>query len=559
MNFQTINPATEEIICEYEEYSTNKIEEIIQNSETAYLKWKRTSLAERSKLMLNAADILINRKREFAELMALEMGKPILQGIAEIEKCASCCRYYAENAEQQLKDIHINTDFKKSYVSFQPIGIVLAIMPWNFPFWQVFRFAAPTLMAGNAGLLKHARNTMGCAIKIEDIFAEAGFPEHLFSNLVIGSSLVKKVIEHPLVSAVTLTGSTPVGAEVASLAGSLIKKTVMELGGSDPYIILKDADLGKAAESCVNARLINSGQSCIAAKRFIVVESVYEQFESLFSQKMKSKIMGNPLDENVHIGPQARQDLRKELHQQVETSVKLGGKLLLGGYIPEGKGYFYPATIISNAQKGMPVYEEETFGPVAAIIKAKNETDAIEIANSTSFGLGAAIYSQNIEKAERIARNELFAGTCYVNDFVRSDSRLPFGGIKESGNGRELSEFGIFFPELEKEVGKNLDPFDLICHIAFDAPPLTRKERAENVRKRNYFAKYGTNAKQILESLLDKYADEGIENIENMDVLKVQPFSVIATPMEIVKDFFGGKDKYLEAIKELEYELYKTA
>lgn len=439
----TINPATEEILNQYQEFSENQIENAIINADIASKSWKKTAFIHRSELMRNAARILRNKKTDYAELMALEMGKPFAQGISEAEKCAWVCDYYAENAESHLSDEMIKTEFSKSYVSFQPLGTVLAIMPWNFPFWQVFRFAAPALMAGNAGLLKHSSNTMGCAIAIEEIFIEAGFPKGLFSTLVIGSAPVAKIIEHPKVVAVTLTGSTPVGQKVAASAGSCIKKTVLELGGSDPYVILADADLKKAADACAAARLINSGQSCIAAKRFIVVESVLDAFTEFFIESIKKYKMGNPLEEGVFVGPQARKDLQFDLQRQVDDSIKMGAELILGGYIPEGMGYYYPPTILTNVKKGMPAYDEEIFGPPAAIIPVKSEEEAIAVANDTIFGLGAAVFTEDIERGERIAREELQAGACFLNAFVRSDPRLPFGGIKESGYGRELSVYGI--------------------------------------------------------------------------------------------------------------------
>ena len=316
-------------------------------------------------------------------------------------------------------------------------------MPWNFPFWQVFRFAAPGLMAGNAGILKHASNVSGCALAIEEVFREAGFPENLFRTILVPSSQMEEVIKNEKVKAVTLTGSVPAGKAVAKTAGSVLKKTVMELGGSDPYVILEDADLEMAADTCVTARLINGGQSCIAAKRFVVVEKVYIEFEKLFVEKMKSKKMGDPFDESNHIGPQASVSLRDELHQQVEKSIVLGAKLLLGGKIPEIEGAWYPPTVLSNVKKGMPAYDEELFGPVAALIKAKDEAEAIQIANDSIFGLGAAVFTRDIKRGEKIAKEKLQAGCCFVNAFVKSDPRLPFGGIKESGYGRELSSFGI--------------------------------------------------------------------------------------------------------------------
>ena len=393
--------------------------------------------------MKNAASVLKNRKEGLANLMTLEMGKPLAQSRAEVEKCSWVCDYFAENAEKFLEDQVIKTDASKSFVTFEPIGVVLAVMPWNFPFWQVFRFAAPNLMAGNSGVLKHSSNVMGCALAIENIFKEAGFPENLFRTLVISSKNVAGVIKNRVIKAVTLTGSTAAGVSVAKAAGEQLKKTVLELGGSDPYLVLEDADLDKAADTCVNSRLLNGGQSCIAAKRFIVVESIYNEFEKIFVEKMKSKKMGDPFDESNNLGPQARNDLRDELHQQVRKSVEKGAKILLGGEVPAGKGAYYPPTVLTEVKKGMPAYDEELFGPVAALIKVKNEEEGIRVANDSTFGLGAAVFTRDIAKGERIAQKELAAGSCFVNEFVKSDPRLPFGGINESGYGRELSVFGI--------------------------------------------------------------------------------------------------------------------
>lgn len=440
---QSINPANEELIKEYSEMSDEKVSKILNQANSSYQEWKQTSFNHRSGLMKNSAKILRDRKDELARLMTLEMGKPILQSKAEVEKCAWVCDYYADNAEKFLSNEIVKTEFSKSYVSYQPLGVILAVMPWNFPFWQVFRFAAPTLMAGNAGVLKHSSNVMGCALAIEEVFLKAGFPENLFRTLVISSKKVEAVIRNRNIQAVTLTGSTPAGKSVASIAGSEVKKTLLELGGSDPYIILEDANLETAAEICVNARLINGGQSCIAAKRFIIVEEIYKMFEELFVQKMKSRKMGDPFDEENQIGPQARTDLRNELHDQVKISIDKGAKLLLGGEIPNVKGAYYPPTVLTNVSPGMPAYDDEIFGPVASLINVKNETEAIKVANSTSFGLGAAVFTKDIKRGERIAQKELIAGACFVNDSVRSDPRLPFGGVKESGYGRELSLFGI--------------------------------------------------------------------------------------------------------------------
>lgn len=440
---KSINPANEEEIKSYSEMGMEEINRIIINADKSFDLWKRTSFTQRADKMKSAGEILRKKKEILSILMTVEMGKPIVQSRSEIDKCAMVCDYFAENANQLLLDEKVRTEATNSFITYQPLGVILAIMPWNFPFWQVFRFAAPNLMAGNAGVLKHSSNVTGCGLAIENIFKEAGFPENLFRTLIIPSKNVDEIIRHDKIKAVTLTGSTAAGRSVAGIAGSVLKKSVLELGGSDPYIILEDADLERAADTCVNSRLINSGQSCIAAKRFIVVHQVYNKFEELFVEKMRAKIMGDPQKEETDVGPQARNDLRKELHEQVMKSVKYGAKVLTGGNIPEGKGAFYPPTVLVNVQPEMPAYKEELFGPVASLIKAKDEKDAIRIANDTVFGLGAAVFTQDITRGERIAREELNAGNCFVNDFVKSDPRLPFGGVKESGYGRELSELGI--------------------------------------------------------------------------------------------------------------------
>ena len=443
MNLISINPANNEILESHKEFSNDNVNQIIDSSYDAYVEWRNKSISYRSKKMKNLAELLRKRKEELGILMTQEMGKPINQSIAEAEKCAWVCEYYADNAEQFLSNKEISTDSTKSFISFQPIGLVLAIMPWNFPFWQVFRFAAPTLMAGNVGILKHASNVQGCAKEIEKLFLESGFPKNAFSNLVIGSNKVSNVINNPLVRAVTLTGSTPAGKAVASLAGSLLKKTVLELGGNDPYIILEDADLNNAAESCIAGRMLNTGQSCIAAKRFIVVKSRLNDFIDKIEQKINNMKMGDPLDSTIDIGPMVNTDARDELHQQVLMSIEKGAILRSGGNIPEIEGSFYPPTLLTNVRPGMSAFDDELFGPVAVIISAEDEDHAIELANKTNYGLGAAIFTRDLDKGEKIAINELEAGSCSVNDFVKSDPRLPFGGIKESGYGRELSEYGI--------------------------------------------------------------------------------------------------------------------
>ena len=443
MPIETINPTTGEVVKQYPEMRIDEVRPILRDADRAYADWRKTPFADRAKPLRKAAQILRDHAQEYARLMALEMGKPIVEGRAEVEKCAWGCEYYADHAEEFLKPEMVATDAAKSFVSYQPLGVVLAIMPWNFPFWQVFRFAAPALMAGNAGVLKHASNVPACALAIEQILHEAGFPETLFRTLLVGSSQVGDIIADRHVKAVTLTGSTPAGKAVAAKAGEMIKKTVLELGGSDPYVVLEDADLEPTVRTCVAGRLLNSGQSCIAAKRFIVVAALRERFEQMYVERMRTYKMGDPLDESSQIGPQARRDLRDDLHDQVRKSIEKGARCLLGGETPQGPGAFYPPTVLTDVKPGMPAYEEELFGPVAAIIPVADEAEAIRVANDTIFGLGAAVFTQDLAKGERIATYELQAGNCFVNAFVKSDPRLPFGGIKESGYGRELSYFGI--------------------------------------------------------------------------------------------------------------------
>ena len=392
--------------------------------------------------MREAAQILRTRRAEYARTMTIEMGKPIVQAEAEVDKCAWVCEYYADHAEAFLAEQPRETQASRSYVRFDPLGPVLAVMPWNFPFWQVFRFAAPALMAGNAGILKHASNVPRSALAIEEVFREAGFPRGLFSTVLVGSSAVAGLIADPRIVAVTLTGSELAGSKVAEQAGHALKKTVLELGGSDPFIVLADADIGAAARTAADARLINSGQSCIAAKRFIVVEPVADQFLDRFLDELRSRRMGDPLVRGTQVGPQARLDLRDSLHEQVAESVKRGAKLLLGGEVPAGKGAFYPPTLLAAVDKGMPAFDEETFGPVAAVIRAKDAADAVRLANDSAFGLGASLCTQDRVRAERMAA-QIEAGAVFVNSLVTSDPRLPFGGIKRSGYGRELSEYGI--------------------------------------------------------------------------------------------------------------------
>lgn len=443
MAIVTINPATGEKIKSYEEFNAIKIAEIINNTQEAYLKWKDTSFAERAMKMHKAAEILEQNTDKYGKIISEEMGKPITAAMNEIKKCAWVCKHYADHAEEYLKRRTIQTELTKSYVTYQPMGIVFAIMPWNFPFWQVFRFAVPTLMAGNAALLKHAPISTGAALAIEDIFKKAGFPENLFRALILDNEGAASVIRDKKVIAVTLTGSAKAGSAVGSEAAKNLKKIVLELGGSDPYIILEDADLEKAAEDCVNSRMSNTGQVCISAKRIILVDPIKDKFKKLVQDKIKRYQMGNPMDKDCNFGPMAREDLREELHQQVQTSVKNGAKLILGGEIPERQGFYYPPTILDQVKPGMLAYEQELFGPVIVFIDAKDETDAIQIANDTSYGLAGAIFTKNVAKGEKIAAEMIQAGACAVNGYVSSDPRLPFGGIKASGYGRELSAEGI--------------------------------------------------------------------------------------------------------------------
>jgi len=443
MSIQSSNPVTGQLVKEYPELSQDGVEAAIQRAHRAQSEWRSTDFTLRSTLMKKAAAVLRERKDQYARLMAVEMGKPISEGRGEVEKCAWVCDYYADNAVEFLASEPVSTEASSSYIAYRPLGLVLAVMPWNYPLWQVFRFAAPALMAGNGGLLKHASNVPGCALAIEDVFKDAGFPEGLFKSLLVSTSQVQAIIDHPHVRAATLTGSTRAGQAVAGAAGRALKKTVLELGGSDPYVVLEDADLEHAARACVLSRLINAGQTCISAKRFIVVEEVADRFTELVVKEMASYRMGDPLEESTQIGPQARHDLRDELHQQVLDSIARGATPLIGCEVPEGVGAFYPPSVLSDVKPGMPAYDDELFGPVAAIISAKDEEDAVRIANDSVFGLGAAVFTGDAVRGERIASEELEAGCCFVNDFVRSDPRLPFGGIKESGYGRELAEFGI--------------------------------------------------------------------------------------------------------------------
>ncbi len=438
----TINPATGETLMTFESLTEQQLNEKLQRASTTFHSYRRTSFADREPLMLRAAEILESEKNEFARVMTTEMGKPIKGAVQEVEKCAWVCRYYAENARQHLADEVIETNASWSYVHFQPVGPVLAVMPWNFPFWQVFRFAAPALMAGNVGLLKHASNVPQCALAIEDVFRRAGFPEGAFQTLLIGSDLVQRVLEDKRVVAATLTGSEPAGRSVASIAGKQIKKTVLELGGSDPFIVMSSAGLQEAVTTGVRARTISNGQSCIAAKRFIVASEIYDEFERRYVEGMKALRVGDPLEESTEIGPLATEQILKDLDEQVSKSVAAGARILTGGKKLDRKGNFYEPTVLANIPQDSPAACEEVFGPVALLFRVDSVDEAIELANNTPFGLGSSAWTN--EPAEQVRLiEELEAGCVFINGMVASDPRLPFGGVKASGYGRELAEFGI--------------------------------------------------------------------------------------------------------------------
>ncbi len=439
---KAINPATDELIKDYPVHTDEQVARILDAVDKDFHSWRETSFEHRAKLMRAAAEVQRRNRRKYAETITAEMGKTITESEAEVDKCATVCDYYADNAEKFLADEIIESDAGKSFVAFEPIGTVLAVMPWNFPFWQVMRFAAPALMAGNTGVLKHASNVPGSALALEEIFHEAGFPKNCFRTLLIGSSQVEKVIRNPIVKAVTLTGSEFAGMKVASAAGSELKKTVLELGGSDAFIVLDDADVETCAAAAVKSRMINQGQSCIAAKRFIVVESQLEKFTKLMVDGMNALEVGDPTQADTQVGPMARKDLMEELDDQVQRTVLAGGKLLCGGKPVDGLGAFYPPTVVGDVKKGMAIYVEETFGPVAAIIPVKDTDEAIAVANDSEFGLAGSVWSQDTKEAERVARR-VETGAMFVNGMSKSDPRLPFGGIKKSGYGRELSYYGI--------------------------------------------------------------------------------------------------------------------
>lgn len=433
------NPYTGETLKEHREFTSEDISNALEKADSEFKKWKKTDFSHRSELMLKAAEELKKNKQEYAETITREMGKPFTQSIAEVEKCAWVCEYYSKNAEKQLASQEIETDAQKSYVNYAPLGVVLAIMPWNYPFWQVFRFAAPALMAGNVGVLKHASNTMMCGEKIEQVFLRAGFPEGCFQNLLIGSKKVEEVLVDERVKAVTLTGSGGAGGAVASTAGKHIKKSVLELGGSNALAIFEDADLKQALETSVQARFQNTGQSCIAGKRLLLHKNIAEEFTSQFVEKVKALKTGDPMKEETYIGVQAREDLAKDLEKQVNESVKMGAKILTGG---ERKKAFFAPTVLEKVTPEMPMFNEETFGPAIGITTFETDEEALELINKTQFGLGVSLFTQDNERVKRLIP-QIEDGAVFVNELVKSDPRLPFGGTKKSGYGRELSRFGI--------------------------------------------------------------------------------------------------------------------
>ena len=442
MTIASVNPATGATLRRFAEHGAAEIEAAVERAATTFRSWRRVPFAERALRMNAAAARLEREQRRYAEAMTLEMGKPIGAALAEVEKCAWVCRFYAEKAEELLAPEPVATDAATSYVRYDPLGCVLAVMPWNFPFWQVFRFAAPALMAGNVGLLKHASNVPQSALAIEEVFAAAGFPQGCFQTLLVGAPAVAALIEDPRVAAVTLTGSEGAGIAVGRAAGAQVKKAVLELGGSDPFVVMPSADLARAAATAVKARTINNGQSCIAAKRFIVHEAVYEQFVKRFVAGMAALKVGDPMDPATELGPLATGPIRDELAAQVERSVAAGAKLLLGGQPIAGPGYFYAPTVLAEPRPGSPAWDDELFGPVATLFRVRDLDQAIEVANHKVFGLGASAWTHDAAEQERLAR-EIEAGSVFLNGMVKSDPRLPFGGIKRSGFGRELSVQGI--------------------------------------------------------------------------------------------------------------------
>jgi len=442
MQFRSVNPYDGRLLKTFEGHDKTQINYKIQATYEAFLTWRKRPVKERSTLMYEAANELLKNKKAYGESITQEMGKVISESIAEVEKCAMVCQYYADHAEDFLNDEPLNTPHGEGYIHYNPLGVVLAVMPWNFPFWQVFRFAAPALMAGNSCLLKHASNVPKCALDIQQVFENAGFPKDIFNTILIGSGDVKEVIENPRVVAVTLTGSELAGKSVASIAGNQIKKSVLELGGSDPFIVLKDADVKKAADIAVKARMLNAGQSCIAAKRFIIEKDIGDEFTNLFIKGLEKLQTGDPLDPDTNFATLARQNLAEELHEQVQKSIDLGAEVIYGKLPDKIDSTFFPAMILGNLKPGMPAYDEELFGPVASFFVVENEDEAVSIANDSQFGLGGSLWTRDIEKGKKLA-NAIESGAVYINQMMFSDPTVPFGGIKTSGYGRELAHLGI--------------------------------------------------------------------------------------------------------------------
>jgi succinate-semialdehyde dehydrogenase/glutarate-semialdehyde dehydrogenase len=440
---QTVNPATGEPGRSYDWITIDEALEGAAAAHRAFLDWRRTSFEDRARVVRKAGDILRTRKDEFARLMTEEMGKTVEDGRAEVEKCATNCDWFADHAHEYLADERVDIGGPEAFVTYNPLGVVLAVMPWNFPFWQVFRFVAPALMAGNGALLKHASNVPGSALAIEDVLHQAGVPRDLFRTLLLPTRDVEALIKDDHVAAVTLTGSVAAGKAVASEAGSVLKKCVLELGGSDAYVVLEDVDVEAAAKIAATARMVNGGQSCIAGKRFIVVRAILDRFTDALVGAMRGYEMGDPTKEGTKLGPMQSVKARDEIHRQVKDRVANGAKLLLGGEVPDRPGAWYPATVLADVRPGQPAHDEEVFGPVAAIIAAEDEADAIRIANASEFGLGSGVLTGDPDRGRRIAAQELEAGLSFVNENVRSDPRMPFGGVKHSGYGRECSSFGI--------------------------------------------------------------------------------------------------------------------
>ncbi|WP_432734532.1 NAD-dependent succinate-semialdehyde dehydrogenase [Maridesulfovibrio sp. FT414] len=442
MGIQSLNPATEKVVASFESYSEQQVQSILDSVAVEWAGWKERSFSERGALLKKAAELLRERSGELAAIMAVEMGKPVKQGEGEAVKCGVVCDYYADNGAEMLAPTPVEGAGRKAYITYEPLGTVLTVMPWNFPFWQVFRIAAPSLMAGNAVVLKHASNVPQCALAIEKIFRDAGFPENIFRTLLIGARQVEAVLDHDSVFAVSLTGSEFAGQKVASAAGARLKKSVMELGGSDPFIVMEDADMEEAVRTAIISRCGNTGQTCIAAKRFIVMDGVYDEFVSQLSAAMDKLVVGDPLDRATDMGPMSSGRLRAELQEQVDRCVAAGGSIVRGGSIPEGTGYYYPPSIVTGIPVTADVCREEMFGPVAMVFRVLSADEAVEIANSTPFGLGGSIWSKDEDGAEKVAAR-IRTGCVFINSLVRSDVHLPFGGIGLSGFGRELGTYGI--------------------------------------------------------------------------------------------------------------------